>query len=162
MLLDISRTEDEVINSIRELESYKSESFLADMFDLKGKMNRLISAAKIYVLDNYQKVDNWSDLSLDLYHNKSEGRGKWFGPKRDRSKQRKRRGSDIMDRMLRGIDEKTTQIDSLTYCVYDWTDGDFSLKINGVDYLWIDGASVISIAQHIQDVLNERSDSPVG
>jgi hypothetical protein len=162
MLVDLSKSEQEVMDSIRKMESYKSESFMRDMFDLKGKQNRLISAAKVYVLDNYQKVDDWSGLSLELYHNKSEGGGKWFGPKREKSKTRNGKRSDVIDKIFEDIDAAITQIETLNDCVYDWTDGDFSLTINGIDYLWIDGVSVISIAQYIQDFLNKRSGSSVG
>lgn len=161
MLVDLSKSEQEVIHYIREGEYYKSESFMKNLFDLKGELNKLVETAKIYVLDNYQKVDDWSDLSLNLYHNKSEGKGKWFGPKKKGSKKGKR--SDTIDKILDEIDRETTQIESLTDCVYDWTDGDFSLKINGVDYLWIDGTSIVSIAQYIQDFLNNKgSDISVG
>lgn len=161
MLVDLSKSEQEVMDNIRGMEYYRSSSFMKNLFDLKGELNKLVEAAKIYVLDNYQKVDDWSDLGLNLYHNKSEGKGKWFGPKKKGSKKGKR--SDTIDRIFIEIEEQTTQIESLNDCVYDWTDGDFSLKINGVDYLWIDGTSVVSIAQYIQDFLNKKgSGSSVG
>ena len=52
MLADLSKSEQRVIHYIRAGEYYKSESFMKNLFDIKGELNKLVEAAKIYVLDN--------------------------------------------------------------------------------------------------------------
>lgn len=152
MLVDISRNEDEVLDSIRKSDWYADGNFMKEFFRLQGNISSLITSSKIYVLDNYQKIEDWSELSLRLYHNKSQGQPNRFGLKEEERKRRyppmKSKGniksvrSPILEGFMKKIDDETTQIETLCDCVYDWTDGDFSLKINGVDYLWIDGESV--------------------
>ena len=51
---------------------------------------------------------------------------------------------------------KHNPIISLTDIVLDPSDGDFSLKINGNDHLWIDDESVVIIADYIEKKLKRR------
>jgi hypothetical protein len=42
--------------------------------------------------------------------------------------------------------------------VYDWTDGDFSVTLNGKSYLWITSESIIEIADYIETKLKEQDE----
>lgn len=161
MLVDLSREEKDILESVRSSEYYKNKGFISNYYDLKFLISSLVTSAKVYILDNYDKIEDWSELSLSLYHNKSTKGPTLFGLKDAEDKKRypsrksgKRSGT--MQRLLKKIDDETTQIEKIESCVYDWTDGDFSLDINGVKYLWIDGESAIKIADYISKKINKK------
>jgi hypothetical protein len=54
------------------------------------------------------------------------------------------------------IDAQTIEIKTFDKAVFDWTDGDFSVVFNGVDYNWIDANSIIDIADYIESRLKTK------
>jgi hypothetical protein len=172
--IDFSQDEENTLNLIRSREAYSREEFMKHQSRLRKEFGELVSGAKIYVLDNYKKVNDYSDLHMILVSGAS-GEKVHFGKKRaDRKKKVKddsqmsekmknfmktvkpapvsKRVQEIMDR----IDNEIVTIETFDSAVYDWTDGDFSVTINGKDYLWITGDSVIDIADYIETKLKEQ------
>jgi hypothetical protein len=149
--------EESILSKIRDSWQYQEENFIDIWYSHLNRASRVVTAAKIYILDNYEKITDYTDLHLILRHN----RGKhYFGPKRnektpsqDEVKKTKKK-SDSLEKLMQRIDEKKIQIDSFEEAVYDWTDGDFSVTFNGLSYLWIDDESVISIASYIENKIN--------
>ena len=153
MLVDLSKTEQEIMNSIRESEKYKSGNFHLGYVEFSAELRRLVDAAKVYILDNYQKVENYSELNLILRaanHDKTC----YFG-------QRRKTEDDIkinsaFHRILEELDAQTIEIKSFDKAVCDWTDGDFSVVFNGVNYNWIDSNSIVDIADYIESRLKTK------
>ena len=58
--------------------------------------------------------------------------------------------------MLKELRDATIQVSTFDKAVYDWTDGDFSIVLNGVDYNWIDSDSIINIANYIEGKLDDK------
>jgi hypothetical protein len=148
MLVDISKGEEEVLNSIRNSKKYKDKSFGIEYYSAVSEMRKIVAAAKIYILDNYQKIQDYSDLSLMMRCANHKGTI-YIGKK---NKERKF-SSEILANVMKEIEEKTIQVDKFDLAVYDWSDGDFSVVFNGVSYNWIDSDSIISIANHIENEL---------
>ena len=48
------------------------------------------------------------------------------------------------------MEREKIEISKFDSAVYDWSDGDFSVVFNGVGYNWIDGQSIIDIADYIE------------
>ena len=151
MLVDLSKSENEVLDSIRNSEKYKNANFDENYVNLTVEIRRVVEAAKIYILDNYKKVKDYKELHLMLRCANHEGT-QYFGK---RSRKRKKGGSEIFNKLIAELDEKTIEIKKFDEAVYDWTDGDFSVVFNGVSYNWIDSTSIIDIASHIERKLGE-------
>ena len=151
MLVDLSKSENEVLDSIRNSEKYKNANFDENYVNLTAEIRRVVEAAKIYILDNYKKVKDYKELHLMLRCANHEGT-QYFGK---RSRKRKKGGSEIFNKLIAELDEKTIEIKKFDEAVYDWTDGDFSVVFNGVSYNWIDSTSIIDIASHIERKLGE-------
>jgi hypothetical protein len=150
--------EDSVLSSIRNSDSYKEENFRNIWYDYLSRASRIVTASKIYIIDNYKKISDYSDLHLTLIHNKGK---QYIGPKRenrtspDGDLKISSRKSEVLERLMMEIDAITIQIDTFDEAVYDWTDGDFSVTFNGVNYLWIDDESLILIASYIEKKLKD-------
>ena len=151
MLVDLSKSENEVLDSIRNSEKYKNANFDENYVNLTVEIRRVVEAAKIYILDNYKKVKDYKELHLMLRCANHEGT-QYFGK---RSRKRKKGGSEIFNKLIAELDEKTIEIKKFDEAVYDWTDGDFSVVFNGISYNWIDSTSIIDIAAHIERKLGE-------
>jgi hypothetical protein len=54
------------------------------------------------------------------------------------------------------VDAQTIEIKTFDKAVFDWTDGDFSVVFNGVNYNWIDSNSIVDIAAYIEKKLTEK------
>jgi hypothetical protein len=154
MLVDLSHNEEEILNSIRDSEKYKAGNFGKSYISAFAELRRVVEAAKIYVLDNYQKVDDYSDLHLMLncVNHKEKV---YFGQKSKRPRKKKGEKESALDRMIKEIDKQTIEIKTFDKAVYDWTDGDFSVVFNGVDYNWIDSNSIVDIAAYIEGKIGE-------
>lgn len=157
MLVDLSKSEKEVIDSIRGTKSYSDQKFADTYHQLARQIGGVVEAAKIYILDNFKKVDDYSELSLMLKCANHEGTV-YIGkkePEETNEKSGKIR-SGILHKMLKELNDQTIEISSFDDAVYDWSDGDFSVKFNGVGYNWIDRYSIISIADYIEQKLDEK------
>lgn len=153
MLVDVSKSEQEVLNSLRSSVKYSERNFLGAFDNLSLEIRRVVEAAKIYILDNYQKVSDYSDLSLILRCANHKG-SRYFGKK---SKPRMGANtSSVLKNMLSELDKETIQIEKFDKAVYDWSDGDFSVTFNGVGYNWIDSNSIVDIAHYIEEKLKEK------
>jgi len=154
MLVDLSHDEEKILNSIRNSGKYKAGNFGMTYISASAELRRLVEAAKIYILDNYQKVDDYSDLHLMLTCVNHKGKV-YFGSKNKRPRKKKGEKESAFDRMFKKIDEQTIEVKTFDKAVYDWTDGDFSVVFNGVNYNWIDSSSIIDIASHIEKKMCE-------
>lgn len=167
--IDFSQDEENTLNSIRSKESYNSGSFYDNYNRIHSELGSLVAGAKIYILDNYKKVNDYSDLSMLLVSGAS-GERVHLGKKRaDRAKKPEPTGkigkfaksapvSETLQKMLDEMDSKMVTVATFDEAVYDWTDGDFSVTMNGKLYLWITSESVIEIADYIEIKLKEQDE----
>jgi ssDNA-binding replication factor A large subunit len=150
MLVDLSKSEQEVLDSIRNTEKYKSGEFRKKYLQFSSELRGIIEASKIYILDNYKKIDDYSELSLILRCVNHDGT-KYFGKKGIKRRKKKNGENTILSDLLAEMERERIEISNFDSAVYDWSDGDFSVVFNGVPYNWIDGESIIDIASYIEN-----------
>jgi hypothetical protein len=139
-------------------------------------MHHIAEFAKMYILENYKKVEDWSELDLKIRHNLDGTVVEFYNhykkpvPPKEPSENMKRfmklvspekpKRSKIIQDALDKIEEenqsKHNPIVSFDEAVLDTSDGDFSVKINGQDFYWINDEPIIEIADYIEKYLNER------
>lgn len=157
--------EESKLKKVRDTLYYQDSQFGKAYYQRISEMNAIVEAAKVYVMDNYRKITDWTELTMEIRQNaetfnfgmKNEERARRYpSPPRDESKPIKRRVRRVkrpgMDEMFKKIDEERIQVETFEP-FYDWTDGDFTVKVNGVQYLWIDHRNpdaVIAIANFIE------------
>jgi hypothetical protein len=157
MLVDIKNDEKEVLDSIRKMVEYDGKNFKDSYYKQIALCNRLVTTSKLYILDNYKKVKDYSKLSLFLYAANHEDRRIHFG-----EKIKSRIGKNVsptVKKILLKVENEIIEIKSFDEAIYDWTDGDFSVTFNNIDYNWIDDESIIDIADFIDQSLKEKSDA---
>lgn len=163
--------EEGVLKRLRSTEAYVQGKFEDEYQYHLSKANSIVQSAKIYILDNYEKVKDWAELNLtiqrsgariDFYGMKAAERERRY-PKKESETLLERKDkarvfkSESIDKILKDLDEITIQIEKIHDVAYDWTDGDFSIKINGKLYIMIDRTNpgvVIEIASFIKKQLN--------
>ena len=150
-----------VFNSIKDFENgYKQSHFWAekDFYNTYREhivaMEHISICAKLYILKNYKKIQDWSNLNVTIVSKQTQECTEYF--KYVKSKPTKR-DSPTVEKLWRNMDtinkKKHNPIVTLSDVVLDPSDGDFSLKINEIEYLWINDESVILIAQYIEEQL---------
>jgi len=135
--------------------SVRSEFYKAYSDHIAGQQI-VAGCAKIYIYNNYQKVKDWTDLEVVIteedevvdYYNYKETR------------RRKREGkSEAFDKITDRIDAENrirhNPVTSVTDAVLDYSDGDFSITINGREHWWLNDDEVIIIADYIEKQLKE-------
>lgn len=167
--------EEEVYKRLRESEFYKG-NFGKEYYQRYSEMNKVVEAAKMYIIDNYQKISDWTELHFKLrvygenkstvdFGMKDEERKRRYPPKpKSESKSRLRQlaeeyKSPYIAEMLKRIDNERIQVETFE-AVYDWTDGDFSITVNGKEYWWIDHQNpdaVIEIAHFIEKNISNNT-----
>jgi hypothetical protein len=169
--------EEGVYKRLRESEFYKGK-FGNEYYRRMSEMNSIVEVAKMYIVDNYKKVSDWAELHFELrgyaedkgtlcFGMKDAERKRRYPPKAEsetKPGKRKVRSERFhhLEEMMKKHDEERIQISTFDEAVYDWTDGDFSITINGKEYWWINHRNpdtVIEIAHFIEKTLNETEQS---
>ena len=154
MLVDLSKGEEEVLSGIRKDRRYNEGNFEIKYIELSAEIRSVVEAAKIYILDNYKKVKDYKDLRLMLRCANHDGTQDLW-PKSKKPKKDQGIISKTLENAIKRLDKQTIQIKKFDEAVYDWTDGDFSVVFNGVNYNWIDGNSIVDIASYIERKIEE-------
>lgn len=131
------------------------KNFMMKYRDHMAAMQIIAECAKCYIMDNYQKITDWP--LLDIIINDNSGTETTYY---NYTQQNTNYKSPILSKLMKSIDTKNKKkhnpVVSLTECVLDPTDGDFSVTINGKQHLWLDDESVIEIADFIETTLKNK------
>lgn len=123
-----------------------------------AEANHIASAAKIYILDNWEKVDDWSELEITLTHMGDEEASVKFYNHNIHEELKVKNSTRLREMFNKIFEERAKEhnpVETFEEPVLDETDGDFSVKINGIDFYWISDRAVITIAHYIELKLNE-------
>jgi hypothetical protein len=134
-------------NLLRKKKIKKIRNFESEYIRINEERWELIEAAKIYILANFKKIENYSDLSLNLKCVNYKGTT-YFGKKEMAETYNVTPG--MISDFLKEIDEKTIEILLFDEAIHDQSDGDFSVVFNCISYNWIDNESIIDIASYIE------------
>jgi hypothetical protein len=135
-----------------------------EYWELEGQLSGLIWEAKEYIEAYAARVTDWSDLTLDNIRN---------GGHQSTNPNELKKGKYLSAKSLadaqwwadlggagRQADPGLGPVETITDIVFDRSDGDFSLTINGRQWWWIDYQSVFEIAHYIHRQLNPPADEP--
>ena len=149
-------TEEEYDETYKESIFYVEGGYREEYVKLISGASHIASIAKSYIIKNWKKVKDWSDLEIVLTHGPTGEKGYYYTYKKSESIRSKSKaiGSLFKDYEKR---RKRNQnpVFSIDEVVLDPTDGDFSITINGKEYWWIDDNSVIIIADFIENQLKK-------
>ena len=117
--------------------------------------------AKLYILENYKRVKDWSNLELiidegdtvfDYYNFKERSRRSIKGNSEEKT---------ALDRIMDDINAKNqirhNPVTSFEDVVLDFSDSDFSVTINGTQHIRLSDDEVIVIAGYVEDQLKDPS-----
>jgi len=156
-------------------EFWTDKNFLEEYSKHRIAMQHVAECAKIYIMENWQKVKDWSDLNVvikcrqgkfEFFNFKPRSRGKIADEDQSEEKisdsgmRRPRKActalfDEIMDRAEESDKEKHNPIQVINEFVLDPTDGDFSVTINDQELWMINEEAIIEIANWIEEQLNQ-------
>lgn len=124
-----------------------SSGFAEHTEEHKTALHIIASCAKVFILENYTKVTDWSGLVLRIkeagetfdYYKHTDWESASTGPI-----------GEEMNRLNEELRKGENPVRTLTDPVLDPTDGDFSITINGKRHFWISDRAVIKIADYIE------------
>lgn len=133
------------------------KNFLKHYQDHIASMKIVAECAKIFIMENWEKIKDWSLLEVVIEDNSKIDTDYYqYTPNETGFI---KLGS-VMTKAKKRIDEKNKKrhnpIIKISEVVLDPSDGDFSLTINGKDHLWISDDSIIIIADFIEKSLKSE------
>jgi hypothetical protein len=150
--------------------------YMKEYHKYQEAMHHIAEFAKMFILENYENVKDWSELDIKLRHGLDGTVVEFYNhykkpvpPKEPTEKMKKfmslvskdkPKRSDIIQKWLDEAEEenkaKHNPIVTFDEAVLDTSDGDFSVKINGQDFYWIADWPIIQIADYIEEQLKTQ------
>lgn len=151
--------------------------YMKEYHKYQEAMHHIAEFAKMFIIENYEKVKDWSELDIKLRHGLDGTVVKFYNhykkpvpPKEPNermkkflalvSKEEPRKKSDSYQKLIDEIEEtnkkKHNPIVTFDQAILDTSDGDFSVKINGQDFYWITDRPIIEIADYIEQQLKTQ------
>lgn len=171
-------TEDDFENAYKESIFYVEKNYMEEYRKHMAAMDHIANIAKSYILNNWKKVTDWSDLNLIVTHGQSGVTTEYYNHdkvlawrKREEERADKKlpgvRKSRVMTEMLERLEkdnkERHNPVIEFNAVVLDPTDGDFSVTINGKEHWWIGDDAIMTIADYIEKQLSDKEVSePIG
>ena len=139
---------------IKASHSHVDFNFLESYNDHLAHMEFIAICAKIFIVENWEKVTDWSDISIDLVDT-NEDVISFF-----KHEPSTRESDDSSySRLLKSIDDysasKHNPVNTLTNVHIDPTDGDFAVEVNGKEFWPLRDEDVIIIANYIEEQLEK-------
>lgn len=139
--------------------SEETPTYLERANHVNDVMSLLRTEAKLYIIANCDKVNDWSSLYLFITNgnnvdnsNKLESFN--YVPYEPEFHNKWLKYSANIGGETRPHEYKDESIKTVTDPVYDDFDGDFSITINGLEWWWIDYDAVMRLAIFIERSLN--------
>lgn len=171
-------TEDDFENAYKESIFYVEKNYMEEYRKHMAAMDHIANIAKSYILNNWKKVTDWSDLNLIVTHGQSGVTTEYYNHdkvlawrKREEERADKKlpgvRKSRVMTEMLERLEKdnkgRHNPVIEFNAIVLDPTDGDFSVTINGKEHWWIGDDAIMTIADYIEKQLADKEVSePIG
>ena len=136
----------------RRVQNYKYHTeadFLSTYNEHMAAMDIVAESAKIYIIENWEKVKDWSGLDIKIYDN-TKKITEYYNYKPTMQRTKSKVIQDMWDEFDADNAKKHNPIVSFDNAILDHTDGDFSVKINGNDHFWISNDNIILIADYIE------------
>jgi hypothetical protein len=147
-------TEEEFEAGYRSSKFYVEGDYLKAYREHMIAMSHVANVAKSYILNNWQKVEDWSDLEITLSHGLTGDSASYckYVPNAHIMS-----NSKVFSEIMQSVDledrKRHNPILKVRDVVLDPTDGDFSITVNDSPYWWISDQAVILIANYIETKL---------
>jgi hypothetical protein len=155
-------TEDEFEKGYKESIFWTDKDFMSEYRKHIAAMSHVSECAKIYILKNWTKVKDWSELDVVIVHGPSGKMTEYYNyvPREINNDHKIKEGA--YSNLLKEIDEenklKHNPIREFNEVILDPTDGDFSVTVNGnEEHWWIQDEAVIIIADYIEQQLKKQN-----
>lgn len=133
-------------------------NFKEEYENYMAAMRIVAEAAKIYVLNNWEKVTDWTNMEISIVDN--SGKETYYYNYIEEVEEESINDSDgfgkIRKRFRTDMKESHNPVKEVKDVELDTSDGDFSLTINGKEHYWIDSESVVILADYIEKQLNKK------
>ena len=136
------------VKFVQSLSNFKKKDFFEEAMKARQIFAGIAESAKLYIEKNGNKVTDWTGLNLYLPDKNMPGKNVHYYKSEYKPVKDGKTRSPVLDKMLNKIAKENSPVNTLEYC-YD-TDGDFSITVNGKEYLFIDDEAVITIADYIE------------
>lgn len=122
-----------------------------------AEMQIIAESAKIFVINNYKKIKDWSGLEISIvdsskketfYYNHRKIKPSLENIQSDAYSRR-------VEKFLNRMAKWHNPVKSVSDAVLDISDGDFSIKINGRWHNSIDKESVVVLADYIENKISK-------
>ena len=173
-------TEEEYANAYKNSIFYVEKDFMSEYRKHLAALPHVASVAKSYILNNWGKVTDWSELDVVIIHGPT---GEWteyynneknLPPVEEKEpsekikkflalvSKEKPKGNSILEKFQKEMEEENklrhNPIKTIDMIVLDPTDGDFSITVNGKEHWWIQDEAVIIIADYIENQLKKNNE----
>jgi hypothetical protein len=139
---------------------YVDKNFLEEYRKHMVAMDHIANFAKSYILNNWQKVEDWSDLDVTVRAGNTGKKTHYYKyVERDPFNTRNVKVAEMFEEMREEEKNNQNPIRVFNNVVLDPTDGDFSVTINDTEHWWIDDDAIITIADYIEKQLEEKEKS---
>lgn len=146
---------DEYEKTIHSSEYAVKEGFRSAYQNHIAAMEIVAMSAKIYSVNNWNKVNDWSDLNIHITDN--TGKETHYYKYKERNIKCYSKFAEERRKKMNDEDKKNENpVLEVSGVVLDPSDGDFSLTINGNHHLWIDDESVIVLADYIEKNIKQK------
>jgi hypothetical protein len=154
-------TTEDFEKGMQKSEHFCSSDFREEYQKHLSILSIIAESAKVYVLNNWTKIEDWSKLDIIVLDNTGKPTEYYNYVPFDVNQ----KGSETWKRIVNSMNElhkeKHNPIVSVEDVVLDPTDGDFSLTINGKTHLWISDETVIILADYIEKTLKTNTSPEV-
>jgi len=143
--------------NFKSTEFYTESNFIDQYNKHLGALEIITESAKIFIIENWTKIDDWSDIDVSIVDNTGKETHYYKFEENDIRSEYPGNNKSVtkfFDDYYKEKLEKSNPVEKIEDVVLDTSDGDFSLTINGNKHLWIDNQSVIIIADFIEEKLS--------
>lgn len=157
----IFEDEDQYRKFVEGLDVDVTNGFVDTYLNINHQRVRLVEQAKIFVLDNWERIDDWSELEITLESAASGLKTSFFTFKGEddyleATQINSKHLRNARERRIAQDKSRNNPIESFDDVVLDFHDGDFSVTVNGQDYLFLSPREILTLAFFIESKLKEE------
>jgi hypothetical protein len=150
-------SEEEFEKGYKESVFYVDKDFKKEYESHIAAMGHIANIAKTYILNNWTKVKDWSNLEVVVVHGPT-GEATYYYSYKERIR-KKDYSTDIFLKFDKQKKRNQNPVKTIDEVILDPTDGDFSVTINGKEHWWIQDEAIIIIADYIEKQIKSQDNT---
>jgi hypothetical protein len=150
-------SEEEFEKGYKESVFYVDKDFKKEYESHIAAMGHIANIAKTYILNNWTKVKDWSNLEVVVVHGPT-GEATYYYSYKERIRKNDY-STDIFLKFDKQKKRNQNPVKTIDEVILDPTDGDFSVTINGKEHWWIQDEAIIIIADYIEKQIKSQDNT---